>query len=86
MEKLYKEFGGRIEFIGVNLGIKGRIGDYIKNNHITFPVAYDEGDKVSSAFSALIETNILIDKKGVITYRERGVQEDIAKHLRNVLE
>lgn len=86
MEKLYKEFGDRIEFIGVNLGIKGQIADFVKNNHISFPIAYDEGNKVSSAFGALIETNILVDRRGIITYRERGLQEDIAKHLRKVLE
>ncbi len=86
MEELYKEFGGRIEFIGINLGIKGKIGDFVKNNHITFPVAYDEGDKVSKAFGARIETNILIDRKGVITYMERGIREDLHKYLRKVLE
>lgn len=86
MERLYKEFGDRIEFLGVNLGIKGKIADYVRDNRISFPVAYDEGDKVSSAFGALIETNILIDRKGVIRYRERGVQEDITKQLRKVLE
>ena len=86
MDELYKEYGGRIDFIGINLGIKGQIGDFVKKKRISFPIAYDEGNKVSSAFGALIETNILIDSKGVITYRERGVQEDIAKHLRKVLE
>ncbi len=86
MEKLYKEFGGKIDFIGVNLGIKSQIADFVKSKDITFPVAYDEGDKVSKAFGALIETNVLIDRKGVIIYRERGVQEDLAKHLRKVLE
>ncbi len=86
MEELYKEFGGRIEFIGINLGIKEKIGDFVKNNHITFPVAYDEGNKVSKAFGARIETNILIDRKGAITYMERGVQEDLRKYLRKVLE
>jgi peroxiredoxin len=86
VEELYKEFGGRIEFIGINLGIKGKIGDFVKHNHITFPVAYDEGDKVSKAFGARIETNVLIDRKGVITYLGRGVQEDLRKYLRKALE
>ena len=85
MEELYKEFGDRIEFLGINLGYKGMIGDYVKNNHISFPNAYDDGDKVTSAFGAMIETNILIDRSGVITYRERGLQEDIVKYLKNVL-
>ncbi len=86
MEELYKEFGGRIEFIGINLGYKANIGDYVRKNHLTFPVAFDDRDKVSKAFGASIETNILIDKKGVITYKDRGVQEDLKKHLKKVLE
>lgn len=86
MEELYKEFGGRIEFIGINLGIKGQIGNFVKNNHITFPVAYDEDNKISAAFGALIETSILIDRKGAIAYRERGIQEDLHKYLKKVLE
>jgi len=86
VEELYKEFGGRIEFIGINLGFKGKIGDFIRDNHISFPVAYDEGDKISKAFGARIETSILIDRKGVVTYQERGIQEDLHKYLRKVLE
>ena len=86
MEELYKEFGDRIEFLGINLGDKAIIGEYVKNNHISFPNAYDDGDKVTSAFGAKIETNILIDRNGVIIYRERGLQDDIAKNLRKVLQ
>ncbi len=86
MEELYKEFGGKVEFVGINLGYKAKIGDYVKDNHLTFPVAYDEGDKISKAFGAWIETNILIDRKGVITYRERGIQGDLRKYLRKVVE
>jgi peroxiredoxin len=86
VEELYKEYGDRIEFIGINLGFKRKIGDFIRDNHITFPVAYDEGDKVSKAFGARIETNVLIDRKGVITYMERGIQEDLHKYLRKALE
>ncbi len=86
MEELYKEFGHRIEFLGINLGDKGKIEEYVRNNHISFPNAFDDGNKVTSAFGAMIETNILIDRSGVIVYRERGLQEDIAKHLRKVLK
>ena len=85
MEELYKEFGDRIDFLGINLGYRGKIEEFVNNNRISFPVAYDDGDKITAAFGALIETNILIDRSGVITYRERGLQEDIAEYLRKVL-
>ena len=69
MEKLYKEFGDRIEFIGINLGTEKDLKNFIKKYHLTFPVSYDKGDKLASLFDARIETNILIDRRGVGIYR-----------------
>ncbi len=86
MEELYKEFGSRVEFIGINLGYRDKIADFVAKNRLTFPMAYDGGDKVSKAFGARIETNVLIDRKGVITYTDRGIHEDLHKYLRKVLE
>jgi peroxiredoxin len=86
VEKLYKEFGGGVEFIGVNLGIKEAIDKFVKNNHVSFPIVYDDGNRIAEAFGAQIQTNILIDKGGVITYKERGFQEDMDKYLRKLAE
>lgn len=86
MEKLYEEFGERIEFIGINLGVRGDMDEFMKKNHLQFPIFYDEGNKISSLFGAKVETNILIDKRGVITYDERGFREDVREYLRKLLE
>ena len=86
MEKLYEEFGNRIEFIGVNLGTEADIKDYMKKHGLTFPVFYDEGNKITSLFDAKIETHILINKQGVITYRERGFSEGIVPFLKRLRE
>lgn len=86
VEKLYKEFGGRIEFLGINLGIRKDIDKFVGDKHISFPVAFDEGDKIAKSFGAQIQTNILIDKQGVIVYKDRGFQEDIGKHLQKLAE
>jgi peroxiredoxin len=86
VEELYKEFGDRIEFIGVNLGEKADIEDYVKKYGLTFPVFYDEGSKITSRFDAKIETHILINKNGVITYKERGFSEATGSLLRKLLE
>lgn len=86
MEELYKKFGGKIEFIAINLGIKGELADYVKNNHMTMPVAFDEGNKVSSAFDARIETNVLINSHGVVTYDERGFRDDMDVYLSKLLD
>ncbi|MCL5021772.1 MAG: TlpA family protein disulfide reductase [Nitrospirae bacterium] len=86
MEKLYKEFGREIEFIGINLGTKGKIGDFVREYGLTFPVGYDEGYGISSAFGAKIETNILIDRKGVIAFKSRDFQEDMGTYLKKLSE
>lgn len=86
MEKLYKEFGDRIEFIGVNLGTETDIDDYVKKNGLTFPVFYDDGNKITSLFDAKIETHFLINKKGIITYKERGFSEAVVPLLRKLFQ
>jgi peroxiredoxin len=86
VEKLYEEFGGRVEFLGVNLGTEADIKDYMKKRGLTFPVCYDKGNTIASLFDAKIETHILIDKSGVITYKERGFSEGIVPFLKRLRE
>jgi hypothetical protein len=82
-ESLHGDFRG-VEFIGVNLGIKDDIDRLVKSMNISFPIVYDEGNRIAEAFGAEIQTNILIDKKGTIVYKERGFEEDIAKYLKKL--
>ncbi len=84
VEKLYTEYGDRVEFIGVSLGIKKDIDDFIRKKHLSFPIVYDEGNRIAEAFGAQIQTNILIDKRGVIVYKEKGFEEETAKRLREL--
>jgi len=86
VEKLYKEYGNRIEFIGINMGLKGNVDEFVKKYGLTFPVAYDEGSKLASVFGAKIETNIFIDRKGLVKFKERGFPDDIEKHLKKLSE
>jgi hypothetical protein len=58
----------------------------VKSSRISFPVSYDDGNKISAAFGAQIQTNILINRRGVIAYKERGFREDMDKYLRKLLE
>ncbi len=84
--EMYRKFGGQIEFIGINLGIKDELEEYVKRNHISFPVTFDEGNKITSAFGAQIQTNILIDKEGVIRYKDRGIPNDVENRLSRLTE
>jgi peroxiredoxin len=86
VEKLHKKFGERIEIIGINLGIKKEIEGFLKKRHITFPIAYDKDNVVASAFDAKVDTHILIDRKGVIRFKERGFPEDMDKEIEKLIE
>ncbi len=86
MEKLYKKFGDRIEFIGVNLGFKNKVQEFVKDKGLTFPVTYDEGNRLATVFGAKVETNVFIDRKGLIISKERGFPEDIEKYLKRLSE
>ena len=84
-ESLHEEFRG-VKFIGVNVSNKEDIDKVVESRHISFPIVYDEGGKIADAFGAEIQTNILINKKGIIIYKERGLEEDIANYLKKLSE
>jgi peroxiredoxin len=86
VEELYKEFGDRIEFIGINLGTEKDLNNFIKKHHLTFPITYDRGNRIASLFDAKIETNILIDRKGIITFKEKGFRDDMKQYLRKLIQ
>ncbi len=84
IEKLYKKYSGSVEFIGVSLGVKDKIDDFVESNHLRFPIVYDEDNKIAKAFDAQIQTNILIDKHGTIVYKEREFLENMEEYLKKV--
>lgn len=86
MEELFKKFGDRIDFIGVNLGTEKNIAAFIKKYGLTFLVAYDRGNAVASIFGAKIETNILIDRNGTVKFEERGFRDDMEQFLIKLLD
>ena len=78
---MYRRFGDRVEFIGINLGFREKIPEYMKKNNLNFPVAYDKGEKILSSFGARVPTSILIDLNGRIRYKDADPPEDIEKSL-----
>ncbi len=81
IERLYRKYGDSVEFIGVNLGVKNEIDRFVESTHIGFPIVYDEGDKIAKAFGAQVQTNILINRSGIIVYDERAFREDMDDYL-----
>lgn len=82
---MYRRFGDRVEFIGINLGFREKISEYMKENNLNFPVAYDEGEKILSSFGAKIPMFMLVDVNGRIRYRGAEPPEDVKKSLQELL-
>ncbi|GAB4388926.1 MAG: hypothetical protein Kow0025_11140 [Thermodesulfovibrionales bacterium] len=68
MEKQYREFGDRVEFLGICIGVEENMPEYVRENGVTMPVAYDGGREVTSSFGAKIPTFMLVDRAGKIIY------------------
>ncbi|MDA8432456.1 MAG: TlpA disulfide reductase family protein [Nitrospiraceae bacterium] len=86
VEDLYERYGSSVEFIGINLGIKKDLAQFVKNKKIPFPVVYDAGNKIADSFHAQVQTNIVIDKSGTIIFKSRDFQEEIGRLLKKLKE
>lgn len=89
MESLYKRLGGKIEFIGINVGINERekgVKGYVKEKSLTFTIIYDKDQKIIKSFGVLgTPTYIVIDRKGIVKYRDAKFPHDIEDHMKELL-
>ena len=87
---LNKKFGDKIKFIGINVAVNEKIEgvkDYVKSNSISFQNIFDKDKKIIKAFGVMgTPTHIIIDRKGVIRYRDAELPEDLGKHIKELLK
>ncbi len=85
LNALHEKHGSDIELLAVNVTVNDslrRVKHYQKKYKLTYPLAFDEGRKVSKAYGIVgTPTLIIIDINGVIRYRAAETPEDIEKHL-----
>lgn len=84
MEKMFKEFGDKIVFIGISQDDKGKVEGFLKKFELSFPIACDPGKNITAAFDARIPTHILIDRQGTTRYVEPSSPE--IKDLEKILK
>lgn len=88
-KNLHKQVGNKIEFIGINVGINEKIEtvkEYVKKYNLNFEVIFDKDQKIIKAFRVMgTPTHIIIDRKGVIRYRDSELPEDLGKHMEELL-
>lgn len=84
MEKIYRELGDKIAFVGINHEDNEKIEEFVKKYGLSFPVALDRKRSIAAVFNARIPTYVLIDKHGTIKYLAPVFPErnDLEKILR----
>jgi peroxiredoxin len=75
----------RLEILAINVGAGDtleRLMQFQKGHPSTYPVLYDDGGKVSTAYQVQgIPLFVLIDKEGAVVYRNNQLPGDIEKYL-----
>jgi thiol-disulfide isomerase/thioredoxin len=82
--KINKKYNDKIEIIAVAIGQEERIiKKFIKKNKINYKILLDKKQKVAEDYDVRgIPLNILIDKEGVIKFKEHHLPKDIGKLIK----
>lgn len=85
----HKKLRDKVEFIGINVGINEKIDgvrQHVKSHEINFQIIFDKDRKIINAFNVMgTPTHIVIDRKGIIRYKDAEVPDDLEKHMRDFL-
>jgi thiol-disulfide isomerase/thioredoxin len=83
-----KEFGGKVEFIGVNVTVNQtpeRVRRYVEQNHVPLRILYDDQGASTRAYQAPATSYVVIvDSTGTITYTGVGADQEFEPALRRV--
>lgn len=73
---MYKQYGSRVQFIGVDLTSSDTEADvrkFVARYGITYPVLLDQEGAVAQSYQVLgIPTSLFIDRSGVIVAKAEG--------------
>lgn len=84
----HQEFGGRVEFFGVNVAVNQtpeRVRKYLATHDPPFRTLYDEAGAGIRAYEAPTTSFIvIIDRAGTVAYTGTGAEQDLVGALRSV--
>ena len=91
IKKIVDEFGPRgLAVIGINVGVNDsprKMVAYKKKYGLEYPVAFDQDSRVTKAFGvAGTPTILILDKKGIVRYRNAAVPDDLGQHFAKLTE
>lgn len=91
VNRLAADFGPKgLAVLGVNVGVNDSAAKamaYRDKYGLDYPVAFDEGSKVTRAFGvAGTPTVVIADKSGIVRYRGSAVPDDLMQHFARLME
>jgi peroxiredoxin len=91
INQMAADFGPKgLAVLAVNVGVNDSAAKamaYRDKYDLDYPVAFDAGSKVTRAFGVAGTPTILImDKNGIVRYRDTAVPEDLTQHFAKLLE
>ncbi len=86
INEMAAEFGPKgMLFLGVNVGVNDsakKVRRYAKKYKMQYPLYFDEGSKLTKTFKVSgTPTVIIVDKKGVVRYRDIAPPADLLTHF-----
>jgi thiol-disulfide isomerase/thioredoxin len=88
VEAAHREFGDRVEFLGVNVTVNqtpDRVRRYLETNHPPFRTLYDDqGTSIRAYQVPATSYVVVVDAAGKVAYTGTGGTQDIAVILRRV--
>lgn len=91
INKLAEEFGPQggkgkgMEFLGINVGVNDsekKVRRYAKKYTMDYPIYFDKDSNLTKRFKVQgTPTIIIVDKSGIVRYRDVSPPEDLAAHF-----
>lgn len=91
LQDIYSTFRPRgMEVLAVNVGINDseeKVLRYIKKYGLDYPVAFDNGSRITRSYGVLgTPTIVIVDRRGVVRYSGASVPDDLDDHFRDLME
>lgn len=91
LKEVYAAYGPRgLGFLAVNVGINDSLQkatEYRKRHGLPYPMAFDEGSRVTRAYRVVgTPTILIVDRQGIIRYRGAAVPQDLDRHFPRLVE
>ncbi|MDH3973700.1 MAG: TlpA family protein disulfide reductase [Deltaproteobacteria bacterium] len=91
LKEFYSTFNPKgMEFLAINVGINDsekKMKRYSKKYGMDYPLAFDEGSKITKSFNVMgTPTIIIVDRSGKVRYRDAALPKDLGAHFQSLME